>query len=459
MPNYTYDLPGNYYFGGGGGTFGTPLAIVVLTLAIFLILALPRKYVCVPFLIAGLLIPQNVGLVVATLHFNAGRLLVLAGWTRILARGERYRDRFNSLDKVILAGVLLNSVAYSLVWREVGAIINRSGFLLTELGTYFLLRSLIRTKEDIIRAIKVLAIVVLVLAPLMWQEHVSQHNVFSLVGARELSGLRGDRVRAIGPFGSAINAGTFGVVLVPLFLGLWWYRPQNRLIAAVGVASSTVMMFASSSSTPVVTFSAGILALSMWPLRKEMRMVRWGIVAMLIGLQLVMKAPIWHLLTKGGGVLGGTGYHRAMLIEHFVYHFFNWCLIGTRDNGNWGWSMWDVDNAYVGAGLQGGLLGFVLFLAIFVYGYRMIGVGVRAARESRRDARLIWAIGAALFANSIAFLGIVYFDQSFIGWYALLVMISVIAGFAVKQQSAPPESESTPASMADREPIQVSNNP
>jgi len=199
----------------------------------------------------------------------------------------------------------------------------------------------------------------------------------------------------------------------------------------------------------------------MWPLRKKMRAVRWGIVAMLIGLQLVMKAPIWHLLTRTAGVFGGSGWHRAMLIENFVYHFFDWCLIGTKNNPNWGWSMWDVDNAYVGAGLTGGLLGFILFLAVFVYAYRMIGVARRKAEGSPRDARLIWAIGAALFANTVAFFGIVYFDQSIVAWYALLVMISVISNFAVEGQKSKLKSaiNGMSPSVAHDLPIKVSNPP
>ena len=436
MPDFTSDLPANYYFGGGGGTIFTPLAIAALFVAILFIVCLPRKYVIVPYLLAGLLVPQFNNLMVAGFNFQVNRLLLLAGWTRLLARRERYPGRLNSLDKVILAGALVNAVAYSLVWRNFGAIVNRAGFLFTSLGTYFLLRSLIRSKEDFIRVIKVLAIVVIVLAPPLWHEHISQHNAFYLLGAGEYAGIRNDRVRASGPFGHAILAGTFGVVLIPLFVGLWWYRPRDRLIAAVGVASSIVMMFASSSSTPVMTFPACILALSMWPLRKKMRTVRWGIVALLIGLQLAMNAPVWQVLTRASGVLGGSGWHRAMLIENFVYHFFEWCLIGTRNNPNWGWSMWDVDNAFVGAGLMGGLAGFILFLAIFVYGYKTIGAALRLAEESNRDARLIWAVGAALFANTVAFFGIVYFDQSIIAWYSLLVMISVMMDFVAEEQPA-----------------------
>jgi O-antigen ligase len=104
--------------------------------------------------------------------------------------------------------------------------------------------------------------------------------------------------------------------------------------------------------------------------------------------------------------------------------------------------MFDVDNAYVAAGLEGGLPGLILFLAIFVYGYRMVGEARSAAEESRGDARFIWAIGSALFANSIAFFGIVYFDQSVIVWYDLLVIISVVytAALAEKCSRCDPET-------------------
>ena len=172
-------------------------------------------------------------------------------------------------------------------------------------------------------------------------------------------------------------------------------------------------------------------------------MIKWGVVAILIGLHLVMKAPIWFLIDRVSEVLGGSGYHRTMLIDAFIRHFFDWFLIGTSDNANWGYWMWDVDNAYVAAGFTGGLLGFILFLAIFVYGYKMIGEAISAEEESREDARLTWAIGSALFANSMAFFGIVYFDQSVIAWYALLVMIAVVntAALAEKDSRSDPETE------------------
>jgi hypothetical protein len=423
MPDYSYDLPANYYFGGGGNTFLPPLAIAVLILAVILILTLPRKYAFVPFLLAGLLIPISVKVAVMTLDFNSTRILLLAGWTRLIFRGELYPKGLNSLDKVIVLSALVNAIAYCILWGEFGAIINRMGFLFSSLGTYFLLRSLIRDKEDVVLTIKVLAFVVILIAPLIWFEHLTHHNLFSLVGASEFSLIRNGRVRAQGPFAHAIIAGTFGVVLIPLFVGLLWARLRSRLVAVAGIVSSIVMMIASSSSTPIMSFLGGIFALMVWPMRRKMRLVRWGIAIMIIGVQLVMKSPIWFLIARVSGLVGGHGWHRAMLIDNFVRHFFDWYLIGTRNNADWGWSMWDVDNAYVGAGLMGGLAGFILFLAIFVCAYRIIGIARKITEESHEDARLIWAIGSTLFANTIAFLGIVYFDQSMIAWYTLLVII------------------------------------
>jgi small-conductance mechanosensitive channel len=174
-------------------------------------------------------------------------------------------------------------------------------------------------------------------------------------------------------------------------------------------------------------------------------------------MHLIMESPVWFLIAKVSGFLGGSGWHRAMLIDNFVSHFFDWWLIGTRDNANWGWSMWDVDNAYVGAGFMGGVIGFILFVAVFVIAYRMIGAAREKAEEANGDPRLIWAIGAALFANTIAFFGIVYFDQSIITWYALLVMISVVTKPEIEGKSTLAERDRNSGSMGDRKIIQGYN--
>ena len=59
-----------------------------------------------------------------------------------------------------------------------------------------------------------------------------------------------------------------------------------------------------------------------------------------------------------------------------------------------------------------------------------------AAREKeKKKALFIWAVGAALFANVIAFFGISYFDQTIVGWYGLLALISATVGLPHKQEA------------------------
>lgn len=435
------DMPENYYFGGGGDTFITPLALGVLLLACMLILLLPRRYVVIPFLFAGLLMTVRQQIVVAGFHFAIYRLLILIGWIRILCDTCSTRrnpfPRINSLDKAILLWALCNAIMYTILWRVVGAFVNRLGFLYATIGCYFLLRYFIRDHEDVIRTIKVFSVVLLPIAIVMCVEHLTGWNPLSVLGGvPEYSSVRNGLVRAQGPFLHAITAGTFGAMLLPLFVALWRDGKENYLVAGLGIFSSGAITISSASSTPVMTLLAGIVGLCFWPLRKNMRVLRWGLVLALVMLHVSMKAPAWFLINRVSAVIGGTGWHRAELIDQFIRRFGEWWLVGTQTNATWGVDMWDAINAYVNAGVEGGLITFILFLSVFFYAYKRIGFTRKLAEKVHKDESLIWALGAALFGNTVAFFGITYFDQSAIAWYALLAMISAAPAILATQRLA-----------------------
>jgi hypothetical protein len=445
--NPAYDMPDNYYFGGGSqDSFLTPLAALVLLVAAVLIFCLSRKSMIIPFLVAGVLLPSSITLVVLGLHFPVLRVLLAFGWFRLAFRRDIKVPRLNAFDKVFLFWACSNAICFCLLWGTMGAVTNKLGFLWTTLGTYFLVRFLIRDKDDVVRVIRVLAILTALIAPFMLVEHFTQHNYFSILGAPPISAIRDGAVRAEGPFVHPIIAGTIGAVLLPLFVGLWWQRKRDRLLVVLGVVTSLAMTFASSSSTPLMATAAGVFALLLWPYRSRLRIFRWAFVCLLVVLQLIMKAPVWFLISRMGGSIGGSGYHRAMLIDNFVHHFSEWWLVGTQNNANWGYDMWDVDNAFVAAGVGGGLITFVAFIAVLVYAYKRIGKSRRLARKSRKDEHLIWAIGACLFANTVGFFGIVYFDQSVLIWYSLFAMVSATAMFVAGEKNAPVELKVTTTS-------------
>jgi hypothetical protein len=347
--------------------------------------------------------------------------------------------RLQILDKLVLCWAFSNAITFCILWGGMGAVTNRLGFLWTTLGSYLLTRLLIRDKDELVLAIKTLAGVMLVIAPAMAYEHVTRHNLFSLLGAAELANVREGAIRATGPFAHPIIAGTVGGMLMPVFAGLWWQSKRDRVFMGFGIAASTAMAMASASSTPIMTYAAGVLALLLWPVRHRLRIYRWVAVLAIFVLHLVMKAPVWFLVARVGGSLGGSGYHRAMLIDSFIHHFYQWWLVGTQNNPSWGYDMWDVDNAYVAAGVGGGLITFSLFIAVMVYAFKRVGRSRKLARKSRQNERLVWAIGASLFANAVGFFGIVYFDQSILAWYCVLAMVSASAALVADGKQPPAE--------------------
>ena len=121
--------------------------------------------------------------------------------------------------------------------------------------------------------------------------------------------------------------------------------------------------------------------------------------------------------------------------------------MGTRNSAYWGLDMWDAINAYVSAGVNGGVLTFCLFISLLALAYRAVG-RARALAETRATQLHVWALGAGLFANTVAFFGIVYFDQSAIVWYALLAMISatsasILSARRARDTKALPDSSET----------------
>ena len=434
-------LEQNFYFGGGATeTSLTVVTLILLCIGIALVLLLPRKRIQLPFFVIGFLVPVTQVLVIPGMHLAVYRILLFAIWIRIvlnkwILRRDTYSLQMNSLDKVFIAWAICNAVTYSLLWMEVGALMNRLGFLTVSLGAYFMFRYVIRDREEAVYAIRTLAVALIPIAIAMIYEHFTGSNLVTLLlgMGQQLAEIRNDRIRAEGPFAHSIVAGTFAAMLLPLFIGLWFEGEGNRLRAFLGALSATLITIASSSSTPLMTFCAGMIGICFWPFRRWMRLVRWGIVIGLMFLQMVMKAPVWYLINRISGLIGGTGWHRAELIDQFLRRFFEWFLIGTQNNANWGLDMWDAINAYVKAGVEGGLVTFLLFLGIIAIGFRRIGLARRGAEQTDPQHEFfIWTLGVALFSNTVAFFGIIYFDQSVVAWYCLLAMISVVSNIYIK---------------------------
>lgn len=434
--------PQNFRFGGGvSETVLNPWVLGLIVIAGILLCVWPRRKATATFLAASLLIPMDQVLVIGPAHFPMLRILILFGIFRmakekLTSKLRVFSGGVNAIDIAVILLTVVTALNGILLFQESGAVIYQSGTAYTVFGVYFLLRSLIRDERDIVTAIQTLAWIALPIAMIMAYERGTGHNPYALLGganAQAFANLmqRDGKLRATGCFSHPILAGTFGAVLVPLFVTLWWKSKKYHKLAVIGIISSTVMVVACNSSTPVLAYAAGVLALCLWPARRSMRALRWGIVVTLVVLHLVMKAPVWHLIARIDISGGSSSWHRFMLVDQCIRHFGDWWLIGVKDTSVWGFDMWDTANQYVSTCDSSGLLAFLLFLATLVYGFKYLGRARRAA--TKHKAFLFWGLGSALFANVVAFFGITYFDQTMVAWYCLLAFISASVLPATKE--------------------------
>ncbi len=420
-------------FGGGASsstiTVGTAIFVLAVILLLFL---LPRRHVIVPYILVSLFIPYSQVIVLSGIHFNVYRILLPFAWLRVLMGGSgdpENKFKLTGIDKALIAYVLTDAVCANLLWRDWSATVNRLGNIYNVLGIYFLLRFLIRDREDVERVIRTLAYACIFLAGFMILEHVTGRNVFSVFGGvPEFTVIREGKLRAQAVFAHAIVAGTVGANLLPLFIGQWWQGAKSKLLAGAAVIATGVMTITASSATPVGAAFAAMAALCLWRFRHKMKAFRWLLVTCVVSLHLVMKAPVWALIQRVSIFGGNSGYHRYELINQAILHFGDWFLVGTKNPSAWGYEMGDVSDAYVSAAVGGGLFTLLCYLAIFWQCFRYIGMA-RQAAEQVNDPKLefqIWSFGAALMATLTAFIGITYFDQSIVVWYSLLAMIGAI---------------------------------
>lgn len=430
MPPGPQAPPESHVFGGGiAETTLSPVVLVAMLIAILLVWVLPRKYVIVPFLVFIFLVPIGQQAYVLGVHWLAPRIMILAGWVRItrdrVSGRELFSGGFSSIDKAFLICVLSQSVCMVLLYMQSQALINQFGFLIDYLGGYFLLRYLIHDRRDTYTAIQCLAFLSLILGFFMVREQLTLHNAFgSLGGVRAVPEIREGKIRSQGVFQHSLTAGCFAASLVPLFL-LLWKTGKAKFIAVLGVLGATAMTITSQSSTPLLGYVGGVLAVCLWPIRSKMRAVRWSIVAALLTLSMTMKAPVWFVIAHIDLTGGSSGYHRAELIDQFVRHFGDWWLIGTKDAGTWAYDLWDTQNQYVSVGESGGLVAFVFFIALITCCCARIGNG-RKAMAATPNEWFVWFLGAALFSHLVNFFGVNYFDQSKFNWFVLLAMIAAI---------------------------------
>ncbi len=408
---------------------------LLLTLGLgSLFLVLPRRFAVFPLIASACFITLGQTIVVANIfHFTSFRIVILVGWLRLLVRHElSLSTKFNIMDKLIIVYASVGFILPIILFGTLEALIAQSGFIYNLIGIYFLFRFLIRDYEDMEKAVKILGLCLIPLAGFMIVEMSTGRNMFSaLGGVPEFSAFRDGQFRCQGPFRHPILAGSLGAVSTPLLIGLLGKQENRRWWAILSIIASTAIVIASHSSGPALAYGFGLIGLGAWLWRRKMRLIRWAILTSLILLHLIMKAPVWYLMDRISGLIGGGGWHRAYLIDQAIKHIDEWWLLGTKSTADWmpytlaiDPNAADITNQFIVEGVTGGLLRMGLFICIIVTCFIIIGSRVRKLNNVfKYQAFLIWGLGASLLAHVTSFFSVSYFDQMTLFWYMLLAFI------------------------------------
>jgi hypothetical protein len=420
-------------------TFITPLGLVFAVAMGLLAILAPRRYALLP--LALLVCYMSVGsrIVIFGFDFDMFRILLIFYYIRIIARGEIRDLRLNVIDKSMILWIVSAIVTYTILWGSFNAFKNRLGLAYNALGYYFLFRILLRDLKEMRQTLRVILLSAIPLVFFLIFEKLTTHNVFAAFGGvPDVPQIRNGAVRSQGPFAHPILAGTFGVALVPYCIWLW--KMKDRKLSIFGLVICATIVYCAASSGPLFAGIAGAAAMLFWPYRRYTSWVRRGIVAMIVLLTLVMKAPVWYVIARIDIFSGSTGWYRAFLLDLATQHFFDWWLVGVRSIVSWtkDYAMVnDVTDQYLAAGFEGGILTMLLFIGVIVFCFRGIGLYLKkGSEESYEDRLFVWALGATLFCHVVNFFSVSYFDQNSILLYLLFAMISTASSFPWRKSVA-----------------------
>lgn len=407
-----------------------PLSVLVLIIMIMFIFKAKRHNILIPILITACIIPPMQRIVIASIDFTILRILIMMGLLRIILNNEyKLLNKLNTIDKVLIAYMISNTIINTILWGTIGAFINRLGVAIDILGVYFLFRISLQKNNRFEIISKIIIIVSVIIAVFMVIEQLTGRNIFSAFGGIPfITVMREGRLRSQGSFSHPLMAGIYGALLLPLM----WGTNKNYLkkyLLFIGTISGLLITITSSSSTPLIAVGTSILGMFLWRFRKNVRKIWIATILLLIGLHFAMKAPVWNLIARIDLVGGSTGYHRFLLINEAINRFSTWFLFGTRTTAYWGFGLQDVTNQYVLEGIEGGFLTLIFFIIIMILCFRKVGKFIKIKADNPGliiQQKMVWSYGVLLLTHTVIFLAVSYFGQMITIFYLHIAMISSI---------------------------------
>lgn len=411
-----------------------PIGSTILISLIILILSAPRRYALLAFACGVLFLTQGQAVDVLGFNMFAVRFLELAGFARVIARGEFVMSDLNRLDRALAISYLFTSLIFVVRSNEGHAY--WIGYSVDALLCYLTFRGLIRSQREFVWFLQGVVLLMIPYLGLLAAESGTLRNPFDFMNHDfRPPWLRSDRMRCFGSFRHPILMGTMGATFLPLFVGLA-LAGIKRMWAGLGILLCLGFVWFANSGGPLNTMAFGILGWLFWGLRHEMRKVRVAALAFFAFLAFAMKAPIWFLPSKASFISGGDGWHRSYLMGCAIRNIEQWWIWGMPLSETRDWFPYilhttnaaDVTNQFVHLGITAGFGAIIVFIWFLSRMFGSLGLKLEQIRSMSSPPvpteYLLWGLGVVLSQHIINFIGITYFDQFYVIWFLHLAAIT-----------------------------------
>lgn len=441
------------------------LGTLILTVLIAVVLGASRRLALLGMMAGVLYLTQFQQIEVFGLNLYAMRFLNLAGFIRVMTRREFSFYQLTGIDRALLWLYGYTTVVFLLRSTEGQAY--QIGLAVDAFLTYFTFRGLVLNMEDYRYFMRDLVVLLTPYVLLVLIESATGQNPFALMGSATggSNWMRDGHPRCFGSFRQPDTLGMFAASFLPLYISLVCIA-RERKSAFVGICLCLALVAAANSGGPAAGAAVGLLGWLFWRVRTKMCKMRWAIVAIIVALAVVMKAPIWYLLARASSITGGDGWHRSYLIDRAVHYLGEWWLAGMLIKDTKDWMPYDlvttggadITNQYLAFGIAAGLGAIFLFILLLKRAFSGLGLAMSAIRSASVDTYgaelLLWGLGVMLTVHVVNWFGISYFDQMYVVWFMQLAAISSLsqvylarAVTAVEKPMIETEIETSPPSV------------
>jgi hypothetical protein len=355
------------------------------------------------------------------------------------------------LDTWIMIMMGVTVVVPLIAWQmpSMKVLENRSGFIMDSYMAYFLARFCISDYRSIITVARWVTPVVVALAVLGMIESVYGYQPFNALRrfcpwrptAPSLAeNMRSGYYRAVGPSGHPILFGISFVMFLPMIWSLRHEKSSWKTWAYVGGIFASIGAMSSMSSAPWMMICMIWGCLMMERFKYLAKPLLGFIVGSCFIVDVISNRTFYHVMASYANPIGGSGWHRAKLIDLAIENFNEWWLMGYGGlDPGWGsrlgmtWT--DITSHYISVGVFYGVWGVIGLVGMMLTAVLLL---IRAHNRAKDPTfkSWCWAFGSLLTVLAISFTSCTLFDQTRTHFYGMLGMIgSMVLGQPALEKS------------------------